>query len=233
MINLFTYGMSGAGKDTLANYFQDNHLYLKFRCAGTMKQIISEKNKLGYSQLELDKRTNEALRKEHWKVGDWLGKDGSAVKQRLINIINRDSVEFDIMPKNVKNNGIIICDVRRLFEAELLLQSGFVGIFLSRTNSEYKPNKHTTEVHMFENGYLQYLVNKYPKQCIIVINSMTEEYNREQIEKMYGGLFENALNIISLPKNSDGDALVKVFKDNLTVLIPNFFNGNNSETLLM
>lgn len=221
--------MSGAGKDTLANYFQNTHLYLKFRCAGTMKQIVSEKNNLSYSELEIKKRENEKLRKEHWKIGDWLGKDGDSIKQRIKNITNRDSVEFDILPKIVKNNPIVFCDVRRLFEAELLLQYGYFGIFLSRTTKEYKPGKHSTEINMFCNGDLEYLIKKYPNQCIIVFNDEQQSpVPPETLKEKY----KQALNIIIIQGETTGELLIEIFKKNLVTIIPEFFKSSSSEILL-
>lgn len=221
--------MSGAGKDTIANYFQDKHLYLKFRCAGTIKQIICEKSQLTFSQLESIKRTNENLRKEHWKVGDWMGKDGSAVSQRLVNIIRRDSVEFDIMPKSVKNNPIMVCDARRLFELEIMLANGFVGIFLSRTTDELKPNKHSTENNIFDSDELITLMKKYPGQCVLALNS--DKARTSNLLEKFMPHAENALNIIMCP-DIDGDGLTRVFSENLLNIIPEFFEGKSSEILL-
>ena len=133
MINLFLYGMSGSGKDTLANYFKNSHLYLKFRCAGTIKQIVSEKGQMTFPELEERKRTEKEIREAHWKIGDWMGKDGEAVAQRIKNILSRQSVEFDMLPSNVVQNPICFCDVRRMFEVEIMLENGCVGIFLTRT----------------------------------------------------------------------------------------------------
>ena len=38
--NIALYGMSGSGKDTVADYLRDNYGYVKLRLAKTIKSII-------------------------------------------------------------------------------------------------------------------------------------------------------------------------------------------------
>lgn len=231
MINLFVYGQSGSGKDIIADYFRDNHLYLKFKCAGTIKQIISEKEGLTASELEEKKRLDERIRKLHWKTGDWMGSDHNAVLNRLSNIIHRDSIEFEILPSQYKGSPIIIDDVRLVNEAEYLLHHGFVGIFCTRTTSEFKEGKHKTENDLFKNGKALELVNKYPNQCTVILNSQFPDY--EEFEKTLGSLgknFTNALNIIAM-YNPTGDQLRNTFANNLSRIIPSLFNPEGHPVL--
>lgn len=223
MINTFIYGQSGSGKDILSTLFKNKHLYLKFRCAGTIKQIICEKNGFAMSQLEKEKRSNEAIRKEHWKVGDWMGKDHKAVIQRLSNIVKRDSCEFDIMPESVKRYPILIEDVRLEIEADYLLSQGFNGVFLTRLTSEFKNKKHKTENDLFSSGAVKRLCEKYPDQCVIIVNSEFE--NREQFNEYVKVCQEKcpkALNILCM-YNPDGDLFLKTISENFTKIFPNIF----------
>lgn len=232
MVNIFLYGMSGSGKDTLANYFKNSHLYLKFRCAGTIKQIISEKSNMTFSELEERKRTEKELREAHWKVGDWMGKDGAAVSQRIKNILSRKSVEFDILPSNVIENPICFCDVRRMFEVELMLQNGCVGIFLTRTTPEYKHGKHSTEDSIMLDDRFDYILNKYKNQCIVVFNNgESPEYVMQIIDTRPS--LRNALGILTFKIKPDGKSLINTFKQNIESIIPMFFDKNESQPLML
>lgn len=232
MINLFLYGMSGSGKDTLANYFKNTHLYLKFRCAGTIKQIISEKAQMSFPELEERKRTEKELREAHWKIGDWMGEDGAAVAQRIKNILSRQSVEFDILPSNVVENPICFCDVRRMFEVELMLQNGCVGIFLTRTTAEDKHGKHSTEDSIMLDNRFDYILNKYKNQCVVIFNNgESPEYVMQIIDTRPS--LRNALGLITFKQKPDGKTLIETFKQNIESILPMFFEKNDSEPLMM
>lgn len=231
MRNLFFYGQSGSGKDTLANYFRDKHHYLKFRCAGTIKQVLSEKNGLNADELEIMKRRDERLRKAHWKFGDeYNGKNHASVLQRLKNIVNRDGIEFDIMPSFIHNFPLIISDTRLRVEIEYLLNNGFTGIFLTRKTAEFKKNKHSTEHDLFDNGTIHQLVKSYPRQCLIVCNDLVEfnsaeeeQIYKEDLVKKLSYEFPDALNIL-VNLNPTGEQLVQSFHQNLMQLIPNLMD---------
>ncbi len=230
MINLFLYGMSGSGKDTLANFFQQKHLYLKFRCAGTIKQIISEKGGMTFAELEERKRKESNIRKAHWTIGDWMGADGSAVRTRIRNILKRQSVEFDMLPPNVSQNPILFCDVRRDFEVEEMLKNGAVGIFLTRTTSEDKHGKHSTEDSILLDERIQKILRDFPNQCVMVFNNgETKTEIFDLIDRI--PLYRNALGIVTFESAPNGKTLIETFKNNLETIIPMFFSGNSGDVL--
>lgn len=212
MLNVFFCGLSGSGKDTLANYFRDTHGYLKFRLAGTIKQIITEKGHFSFSQIDELKRTNENIRKDHWIVGDWMGADGNAVMQRIKNICDRDSVEFDMLPADLRGNPICICDVRRDFEIRMLLERGFVGVFLTRTTEELKENQHSTEINMFKNGLVKNAVEKFPGQCLLVYNNGESPEDVLALAKDKKEMLEKTISVITFNCNPNAETLINVFK---------------------
>lgn len=212
MLNIFFCGLSGSGKDTLANYFRDTHGYLKFRLAGTIKQIISERGHFSFSQIDELKRTNENIRKDHWIVGDWMGADGNAVMQRIENICNRDSVEFDMLPADWQNNPICICDVRRDFEIKMLLERGFVGVFLTRTTEELKENQHSTEINMFKNGLVKNAVEKNPGQCVLVYNNGESEEDVLKLVNANNDFFAKTMSVMTFKERPTGESLLNAFR---------------------
>lgn len=225
MTNLFVYGQSGSGKDTLSNYFRDKHNYLKFRCAGTIKQVLSEMNDLTAKELEEKKRNDEELRKAHWKFGDWYnrGNDHLSVLTRLKNILNHESIEFDSIPQLIRNNPVIISDVRIEKEMRYLLSHDCVGIFLTRKTKEFKKNLHATEHDLFSEGIIQKITNEYPGQCIIVFNDIvSEDEEKELLEEVNN--YPNALRVI-LATNADANQLINSFHHNLLEIMPFFMQG--------
>lgn len=233
MKNLFFYGQSGSGKDTLANYFREKHHYLKFRCAGTIKQVLSEKNGLTASMLEIEKRRNEKLRKAHWKFGDeYNGKRHASVMQRLQNILSRDSIEFDIMPDFLQHYPLIISDTRLEIEIDYLLKAGFIGIFLTRKTGEFQDGKHSTENDLIENGTVARLSKRYPNQCLIVCNDIVTfpdenqqiEYTKNLAENL-SKRYPDALNVL-IQLNPTGEQLVNSFNQNLIQIIPNLMDND-------
>lgn len=212
MLNVFFCGLSGSGKDTLANYFRDTHGYLKFRLAGTIKQIITEKGHFSFSQIDELKRTNENIRKDHWIVGDWMGADGNAVMQRIKNICDRDSVEFDMLPTDLRGNPICICDVRRDFEIRMLLERGFVGVFLTRTTEELKENQHSTEINMFKNGLVKNAVEKFPGQCVLVYNNGEAKEDVLKLVSENKDFFAKTMSVLTFDSAPAGQTLENSFR---------------------
>lgn len=61
--NIIIVGLTGSGKDTIADDLVYNSDYFKLRIAGTIKQIICEKHELSETELEEVKRTNPVIDK--------------------------------------------------------------------------------------------------------------------------------------------------------------------------
>jgi hypothetical protein len=176
--NIFVYGMSGSGKDTISNYLVENYGYMKLRIARTIKQIVCEKHNLTFDELEIQKRINPELRKAHHIVSSYLGKE--ATFNRIKQLLDNTAFDFDYMTKeDLKFIPKVICDVRQLKEAEICLQAGWTGIFLSRTTNEFKVSSHYTEQNMFLNGELERLnsSSSYKKQLKIIYNN--DDYERQ------------------------------------------------------
>lgn len=155
-LNIFLYGLSGAGKDTIANYLRDNYEYLKLRIAGTIKQYVFET--YGFKtqeEFEAAKRTNPDVRLSHNIFGNTYDKEGidrsnrEASINRLNDLINRTALEFEIMD-GMQYHDICIVDVRTFDEAKILLDNGYNGIFLTRQNKkEFAKKDHKTEQNIF------------------------------------------------------------------------------------
>ena len=178
MKNIFIYGMSGSGKDTLANFLQNKYDFIKLRIAGTIKQYVYET--YGFKSLkefEEAKRLIPNIRIAHHTFGYQYKKEGElrskedASLNRLDLIINRELLEFEI-DKDLNEKPICICDVRRMCEIEKLLEAGWLGIFLTRTTNEYKDVKHATDQSIFVNDEFSKLLslNKYNNQIVLVAN---------------------------------------------------------------
>lgn len=183
--NIFVYGMSGSGKDTIANYLRDNYNYAKLRCAGTIKQYVFET--YGFNtqkEFENAKRMKPEIRVAHNIFGNLYDKESKKLSNelgslnRLRNIINRESLEFEIT-KGIQTSNICICDCRCIEEVEMLLDAGWYGIFLHRKTNEFKDTQHRTEQSILDNGELLKLIlenQKYLPQIFHIMND-TEVYN--------------------------------------------------------
>ena len=141
-LNIFLYGLSGAGKDTIANYLRDEYGYLKLRIAGTIKQYVFET--YGFKtqeEFEAAKRSNPDVRLRHNTFGNQYDQEGidrsnkEASLNRLNDLINRTALEYEIMD-DMMHREICIVDVRTFDEAKTLLEADFIGIFLTRQNKK-------------------------------------------------------------------------------------------------
>lgn len=171
-IDIFVYGMSGSGKDTISDYLKDYYGYRKMRLAGTIKQVICEKFKLTHDELETLKRSEQKYRDEHHIVSNNNGNQESSLN-RLQQIVDRTAYDFNILTKDENiNKPVVICDVRTFEEAQQLLNAGFVGIFLSRITGEYKNPTHFTEQNLFGNSNIFELIDTDDNidRCVIIFN---------------------------------------------------------------
>lgn len=152
--NVFLYGLSGAGKDTIANYLRDNYGYIKLRVAGTIKQIIMEtKNFDDLEYMEFQKRISPEVRKAHNVIGTILDSVGELIsasdgsKNRLRLLVRERSLESEMI-KDYHTYPKVICDIRTEEELNYILShsSDYIGILLKRKNhAEYSDKKHKTE----------------------------------------------------------------------------------------
>ena len=166
--NVFVYGMTGCGKDTVSNWLKDEYNYLKLRIAKTIKQVICENHNISFDELEILKRTNPEIREEHHKVSNYLSMQSSLNRCKLLcngKAMDYEHIPFhEYMPK-------VICDTRTIFETEIFLKQGWTGIFLTRTTNEYKNSEHYTEQNILFNGELRKIYSKYINQIMIIENS--------------------------------------------------------------
>ena len=156
-LNIFLYGLSGAGKDTIANYLRDEYGYLKLRIAGTIKQYVFETNGFeSQEQFEEEKRKRPEIRQQHHIFGKQYDEDGlkysnrEATYNRIQSLINRSALEFEII-EGMYLREMCIVDVRTFEEAKMFLEAGYMGIFLTRQNKkEFADTKHKTEQNLFD-----------------------------------------------------------------------------------
>jgi hypothetical protein len=195
--NFFVYGLSGSGKDSVSNYLRDSYGFMKLRIADTIKRIICETKNLSFEQLEEQKRVQPELRTMHNDVSKML--DGIAgIEQssliRLKMLIDDTALDYQHLGslENIQETQKIICDCRTYDEASMLLKAGWIGIFLSRTTTEFKDSTHFTEQNMFTNGKLKDLLSEYQNlQICLIFNERSLEknipdtYDSDQIY-MYG-----------------------------------------------
>lgn len=172
---IFTYGLSGSGKDTIANYLKSKN-FIKLRIANTIKQIICESKVMTFDELEEQKRTNPSLRELHHIVSTILdniaGFEQSSLN-RLKMLIDGTAFDYEFINNHEKHDKIIF-DVRSEQEMIMLLNAGWIGIFLSRTSSEYKHSGHFTENDAFKNGLIEKLVENFDNQIYLVLNDDKE-----------------------------------------------------------
>ena len=186
MKNIFIYGMSGAGKDTIANSIRNYYGYLKLRIAGTIKQYIFETYGFkSQEEFEEAKRTNPEVRKMHNIIGNEIdlkgkelsGQNGSL--NRLDQLLNRTSLEFEIH-YNMNDKPLCIIDVRTIEEAKKCFDAGLYGIFLNRRSTEFADKTHKTEQDIFLNGQLSVLFSNknYREKSIIFLNDDYAYHNK-------------------------------------------------------
>lgn len=181
MINFFVYGVSGSGKDTIANYLRDNFGYSKLRIARTIKQLICERENLSFDELENLKRTDERLRKLHNTIGNELDVYNST-KNRIEQLINGKSMDYEYVDFNKPK---VICDVRSIDEAKAFLVAGYYGIFLTRTTSEKVDLQHWTEKSIFNKNFVD-LLEVFNRERIYII-----ENSGDTIETLNSGIKPN------------------------------------------
>lgn len=201
--NIFLYGLSGAGKDTLADYLRDNYDYLKLRTAGTIKQFVFET--YGFktqSEFEKAKRTISEVRKAHNKFSSeqyiMHSELNTASTNRVKQIIDKESFEFEIV-KDLKSKPICVSDVRYLEHIVLLMMAGYKAVFLTRRANEYADTKHESEQYIFNNIeslkvilkcgkkdqiYLVFNNNETTEMIEQYINTLEQHTNKKLISKL-------------------------------------------------
>ncbi len=156
----FIYGLSGAGKDTIANHLRDKYKFAKYRLATPIKSAIESITGYDTETLEKVKRTEPEIRKMHWKAGDVLSNYGSngaenvvpySVK-RIENLLNKATIDFDMLEKSAYPNNIVFCDVRIDAEIEKCIELGITPIFINYEPIEFGDKKQKTEQDFFRNG---------------------------------------------------------------------------------
>lgn len=188
--NIFLYGMSGAGKDTIANYLMGTSGFIKLRIADTIKRIICEKYDLTFDELELLKRENPKFRKLHNIIGSLMDNideeyfDETSIKKtasiiRCEQICKGTALDFQHYNKRYLTlKPLVVCDCRTIEEINIFLKAGWTGVFLSRTTNEYKDINHKTENNLFVSGQINVLREKYENQIIEIHN---QDYNEEKL----------------------------------------------------
>lgn len=181
--NIFIYGMSGSGKDTIANNLKDDWDFMKLRVADTVKRIICEKCGITFDELEIIKRNNNSFRILHNKVGIYLDKDididiyldanqkpQNGTNNRITQLINGTALDYQHFSSDfIKQKSKVICDCRSLNWCESFLNAGWTGIFLTRTTKEYKNSAHFTEENIYNNGKFSEFCNIFDDKSKIKV----------------------------------------------------------------
>lgn len=200
---LFVCGLSGSGKDTIADYFKVRYNFAKLRLASTIKNYICETNGFaGYDELEFWKRQKPDIRRLHTTVGDVFNKEAEKnghdfYKSYSLNVmyqlITRQHGTFELCERIPYD--YIICDVRMPEEITLLLETGHFGIFLTRTTDEYQVKGHVTETNIFTNGLYEDLKSCYGNQMFVINNPCSEFITDYQKEFYKKNLVDNVWNL--------------------------------------
>lgn len=215
--NIFIWGLSGSGKDTISNLLVKNLKYLKVRIADTIKRIIMEQDNLTFEELEELKRINPELREKHHDIGKFMDAKNGTI-HRIGQIINRTALDLYNLPEDVKNRKMVVCDCRSYEEAKLFLDAGWYGIFLNRQPNEYRNKEHWTENDMFFNGNITKLVSKYKHKIILVFNDR-QDYSCDEIQDIHDILKKNTSsekNILVVPRQTH-------FEEDMTLFLYNIF----------
>lgn len=204
--NVVLFGLSGSGKDTIANDLELNYDYFKIRIAGTIKQIIQEKHLFSEEELEEAKRIQAKLRQEHHDVGNYLG---IATTNRVKLIISGKVSEFKYKQSY---QPIVVHDGRGL-DNEILLflqENDWVCIYLSRTNydKEFRNANHWTEQGSIEKS-LEFIEknNFYDKSIIIINDKEQTELDEKNIK-----IAEKCLGYFNISEDSSPNNLLGVVK---------------------
>lgn len=210
--NIVLFGLSGSGKDTIANELEVQADYFKIRIAGTIKQIIQEKHNFSENELEEAKRTRPEIREEHHIIGNYLDSFNATIN-RVKMIINGKVTDFKYKQDY---QAVVVCDGRGLErEVKLFLeQPDWVCIFLSRNNydTEYKNDNHWTEAGSIENSLKFIEENKFHEKSIIIINNK-KEY---KLSDEYNKIAEKCLGYFNISKNSSSSNLLNIIKHCIT-----------------
>lgn len=184
--NIFIYGKSGSGKDTVTNFITDNFSYQRIRLAFTIKSIICEKYDLTFDEIEILKRKEKWLREEHHIISDYLGGEKTTLN-RIKQLVDKTSMDFHLAHKS---QPVVVCDVRSFNEASDLLKAGYSGIFLKRTTSEHKNSEHYTEQNIFDNGQFEQLKGLYDSKLFHVIDNFDKDLDEPLIVNESPGLYQ-------------------------------------------
>lgn len=209
--DLFVAGLTSSGKTTISNHIAEYYNYRQLRNAGTIKQILCERNGWSPEELEEQKRKDPKVRDAHHEVSAYLGKESTLNRCRLL--AERKAFEFENCPDPEKQ--LLITDVRDHEESAIYLEHGFYGIYLSRSTTEYSAG-HWTDGNMFMNGKVVELSNTddFAERMIVVLNGGTLP------EDFHEKINPNVV-IIELPENPTGGQLIEYLDNVLEELIEN------------
>lgn len=191
--NIFICGLSGSGKDTTLKHILAIHPeYLKIRCAETIKRMVTEVNNISFDELEVQKRIEPKLRSQHNEFDNMMrpftGKPeqiSSANRYKMI--VNRTSMDFtnpvlDANKEQLLTNPICVFDGRDSEACNTFIKSGFIGIFLTRSNSEFRNRHHETEADNISNGTIEELCKLGFAENIIIIDN--DDVKRDDIYEL-------------------------------------------------
>ena len=205
--NIVLFGLSGSGKDTIANFLEYELNYFKIRIAGTIKQIIQENRNMSEDELEEAKRIHSNIRQEHHDVGNYLGL-GTINRVKLI--ISGKVNEFKYKQSY---QSVVVHDGRGLDrEIKLFLENpDWICIFLSRNNydKEFRNTQHWTEEGSIENALKFIKENNFYSKSIIIMNDKKET----ELTEEYLTIAEDCLGYYNISKESTANNLIAVIHD--------------------
>lgn len=221
--DFFCAGVSGSGKDTLADYLKGYYGYHKMRIADTIKRIICERYNMSFEELEVAKRTNPELRKAHHEVGEWI----SAHINRIDLLCKRKAMDY----QHIENSETPIClvDVRGFDEVVKLFENNVHGLFLTRSNTTEFSSNHWTDAGFFNlNGLniFDKLIEKPSAKIIVVDNGGL--FNNDEFVALYNNKYAGKVDFELIQFNAgvniNAQLLVDAVDDKLTEIYPDIVN---------
>lgn len=197
--DIFIYGLTGSGKTTISKYLSEYYKYRNFRNAGTIKQIIAERHNWSPDELEEQKRNDPKIRMEHHEISDFLTKEGTLNRCKML--ATRRAFEFE----NIEDPERQICigDTRDYEEATIYLEHEFHGIFLTRITGEFNA-KHWTDVNIFQSDNFQKICNQFGGQITIIDNAIKSYLSDEFFQSL-----PDNVNVIRLGENCNAEELIE------------------------
>ena len=162
MKNIFIYGMSGSGKDTIANFLQSKYDFIKLRIAGTIKQYVYET--YGFKSIK------EFLERLKNSKNISMQSVENLIKSGAFDEIDKDRSEL------LNSFGNLYTQIVSKSKNELSGQLSLIGTDFMQENFSKTEKYSKDEILGFEKEILGFYISSHPlddyKNYIITNNSM-------------------------------------------------------------